>query len=89
MTTRKATTTPMEIKLVVRRQYVVTLDEEEAQNIRCYLEGLQESDYEIPFKRNHVTDPEQQANTIREMGHFREALRQVPAAHSNSDTRRL
>ncbi len=89
MKTRRTTTLTMEIKLVVRRQYLVTLDEEEAQNIRAFLEGLQESDYETPFKRNHVTDPEQQANTIREIGHLREALREVPAAHSTSETRRL
>lgn len=89
MKARKATTLPMEIKLIVRRQYLVTLDEEEAQNIRAFLEGLQESDYEIPFKRNHVTDPEQQANTIREIGHLREALREVPASQSTNSTRHL
>ena len=79
----------MEIKLVIRRQYQVTFDEEEAQDVQAFLNGLQESDYELPFKRNHVTDPERQAKTIKAVDHLREALQSVPAAHSTSDTRRL
>ena len=50
----------MEIKQVIRRQYLVTFEEEEAQHIRDYLDGLQESDYDQPFKRNRVEAREEQ-----------------------------
>ena len=86
---RRTNHQPMEIKLVIRRQHQVTFEEEEAQDIRAFLNGLQESDYELPLKRNHVTDPERRAKTIKAVGHLREALQSVPAAHSTSDTRRL
>lgn len=79
----------MEIKQVIRRQYLVTLDEEEAQDIWAFLEGLQESDYEAPFKRNRVTEPERQASTMKAMSNLREALTAVPAAHSKDGTRHL
>ena len=79
----------MEVKLAIRRQYLVTIDEEEAQDMRCFLEGLQESDYTLPFKRNQVTDPLRQAGAMKAMSNLREALKDVPAARSTDDTRRL
>ena len=85
MTTTRAT---MEIKQKIRRQYLVTFDEKEAQNIRAYLDGLQESDYDAPFKRNRV-EPEQQQATKETMANLREAFQEVPVARSDSDTRHL
>lgn len=79
----------MEIKQVIRRQYLVTFDEEEAQDIRAYLDGLQESDYEAPFKRNQVIEPDRQSAIKRAMSNLREALRAVPVVHSTDDTRHL
>lgn len=77
----------MEIRQVIRRQYLVTFDEEEAQCIRDYLDGLQESDYEQPFKRNRVEALEEQAKIKSALSNLKEALRLVPVAHSESDTR--
>jgi hypothetical protein len=79
----------MEIKQVIRRQYLVTFDEEEAQDVWAFLEGLQESDYEAPFKRSQVIEPERQAAIMKAMSNLREALTTVPAAHSDRGTRRL
>lgn len=77
----------MEIRQVIRRQYLVTFDEEEAQCIRDYLDGLQESDYEQPFKRNRVEAREEQQAIKSALTKLKEALRLVPVAHSESDTR--
>lgn len=79
----------MEIKQKIKRQYLVTFDEEEAQNIWAFLEGLQESDYEMPFQRNRVIEPERQAAIMKAMSNLREALTAVPVAHSDHDTRHL
>ncbi len=79
----------MEIKQVIRRQYLVTFDEEEAQDLRAYLDGLQESDYEAPFKRNQVIGTERQSAIKKAMSNLREALTAVPAAHSKDGTRHL
>ena len=79
----------MEIKQVIRRQYLVTFEEEEAQSIRSYLDGLQESDYEQPFKRNRVEAQEEQAEIKSALSKLKEALRLVPVAHSDHDTRHL
>lgn len=79
----------MEIKQVIRRQYLVTFDEEEAQDIRTFLDGLQESDYEQPFKRNRVEALEVKARIRETMGKLKESLQLVPVAHSERDTRRL
>ena len=78
----------MEIKQVIRRQYLVTFDEEEAQDIRAYLDGLQESDYEQPFKRNQVEAADIQARIKKTMGKLRDSLQMVPAVHLAGDTRR-
>ena len=78
----------MEIKQVIRRQYLVTLDEEEAQDIWAFLDGLQESDYVAPFTRSKV-GPNQQAKTMKAMSNLRRALTAVPADRSTDDTRRL
>jgi hypothetical protein len=79
----------MEIKQVIRRQYLVTFDEEEAQDIRDYLDGLQESDYEAPFKRNQVIGTERQSTIKKAMSNLLEALRAVPVGRSTDDTRHL
>ena len=79
----------MEIKQVIRRQYLVTFEEEEAQCIRDYLDGLQESDYDQPFKRNRVEALEDQAKIKTALTKLKEALQLVPVAHSEHDTRRL
>ncbi len=79
----------MEIKQVIRRQYLVTFDEEEAQNIWAFLDCLQESDYEAPFKRSRLTNPAQQASIMKAMSNLRQALTAVPAARSDSGTRHL
>jgi len=79
----------MEIKQIIRRQYLVTFDEEEAQDIRDYLDGLQESDYEQPFKRNQVIGTERQSTIKKAMSNLREALQAVPVARSTVDTRHL
>jgi len=78
----------MEIKQVIRRQYLVTFDEEEARDIRDFLDGLQESDYEQPFKRNRVEALEVQARIRATMGKLKESLQLVPAGHLEGDTRR-
>ena len=78
----------MEIKQVIRRQYLVTFDEEEAQDIRDFLDGLQVSDYEQPFKRNRVEVLEVQARIRATMGKLKESLQLVPVGHSEHDTRR-
>lgn len=77
----------MEIKQVIRRQYLVTFEEEEAQCIRSYLDGLQESDYDQPFKRNRVEAREEQQAIKSALSNLKEALRLAPVAHSESDTR--
>lgn len=77
----------MEIKQVIRRQYLVTFEEEEAQHIRDYLDGLQESDYDQPFKRNRVEAREEQQAIKSALTKLREALQLAPVAHSESDTR--
>ena len=79
----------MEIRQVIRRQYLVTFDEEEAQYIRDYLDGLQESDYDQPFKRNRVETQEEQAKIKAALTKLKEALQLVPVARSEPDTRRL
>ncbi len=79
----------MEIKQIIRRQYLVTFDEEEAQDIRDYLDGLQEGDYDAPFKRNQVIDPDRQSTIRKAMSNLREALQAVPVARSTADTRHL
>jgi len=79
----------MEIKQIIRRQYLVTFDEEEAQDIRDYLDGLQESDYDAPFKRNQVIGTERQSTIKKAMSNLREALQAVPVARSTVDTRHL
>jgi hypothetical protein len=70
----------MEIKQVIRRQYLVTFDEEEAQDVWAFLEGLQESDYEAPFKRSQVIEPERQAAIMKAMSNLRDS----PSAQSSS-----
>lgn len=77
----------MEIKQVIRRQYLVTFEEEEAQCIRSYLDGLQESDYDQPFKRNRVEAREEQQAIKSALSNLKEALRLAPVVHSESDTR--
>lgn len=77
----------MEIKQVIRRQYSVTFEEREAQDIRDYLDGLQDSDYEQPFKRNRVEAAEAQARIRGTLGKLKEVLQLVPAAHLEGDTR--
>ena len=79
----------MEIEQVIRRQYRVTFDEEEAQCIRDYLDGLQESDYDQPFKRNRVEAGEQQDAIKEALGKLKEALQLVPVGRSAYGTRRL
>ncbi len=79
----------MEIKQIIRRQYLITFDEDEAQDLRDYLDGLQESDYEAPFKRNQVIEPERQSAIKKAMSNLREALQAVPVARSTDDTRHL
>jgi len=79
----------MEIKQVIRRQYLVTFDEEEAQDIRDFLDGLQEEDYTMPFKRNRVEAKERQAEVKQALTNLKEALRLVPAGRSDHDTRHL
>jgi hypothetical protein len=79
----------MEIKQVIRRQYLVTFEEEEAQHVRDFLDGLQESDYDQPFKRNRVENQEEQAKIKTALTTLKEALQLAPAAHSDPDTRRL
>ncbi len=78
----------MEIKQVIRRQYLVTFDEGEARDIRDFLDGLQEEDYEQPFKRNRVEALEVKARIRKTMGKLKESLQLVPAAHLEGDTRR-
>lgn len=87
--TRILTSTSMEIKQVIRRQYLVTFDEEEAQDLRDFLDGLQEGDYDAPFKRNQVIEPDRQSAIKKAMSNLREALQAVPVARSTADTRRL
>lgn len=77
----------MESNLRIRRQYVVTFDEEEAQDIRFLLEGLQESDYEMPFKRLKCTDPTRQANIKKAVKDLGQHLQRAPSGHSEDDTR--
>ena len=79
----------MQIKQVIRRQYLVTFEEEEAQCILGYLDGLQESDYEEPFKRNRVKAKERQAEIKQALTNLKEALRSVPSGRSDHDTRHL
>ncbi len=79
----------MEIRQVIRRQYLVTFDEEEAQDIRDYLDGLQESDYEAPFKRNRVIEADRQSAIKKAMSNLRQALQEIPVAHSTNDTQHL
>jgi len=79
----------MEIKQIIRRQYLVTFDEEEAQDLRAYLDGLQESDYEAPFKRNQVIGTERQSAIKKAMSNLREALQAVPVGRSTDHTRHL
>lgn len=79
----------MEISLIVRRQYRVIFDEEEAQDIWAFLNCLQERDYDEPFKRLQITDPARQAATMKAISNLREALKAVPAAQSTNSTRHL
>ena len=79
----------MEIRQVIRRQYLVTFDEEEAQDIRAFLDGLQEEDYTMPFKRSRVETREEQESVKMVLTKLKEALQLVPAAHSDHDTRHL
>ena len=79
-------TTPlMEIKQRIRRQYVVTFEEEEAQDLRHLLEGLQESDYEMPFKRMH-TQAAQTVRILKVVKDLHQSLERVPAARLEADT---
>lgn len=79
----------MEISLQIRRQYLVTFDEEEAQDVWAFLNCLQERDYDEPFKRLQITDPARQAATMKAISNLREALKAVPAAQSTNSTRHL
>lgn len=89
MTTRRATTLTMEISLQIRRQYLVTFDEEEAQDVWAFLNCLQERDYDEPFKRLQITDPARQADIMKAVSNLREALKDVPDAQSTNSTRHL
>ena len=57
-------------------------------DIRDYLNGLQESDYEQPFKRNRVEAAAIQARIKKTLGNLRESLQVIPSAHLEGDTRR-
>lgn len=77
----------MEINQKIRRQYVITLDEEEAQDIRLFLDGLQDRDYEAPFERVGVSDPAKQTSIRRAFKDLHQSLELVPAARSGDGTR--
>lgn len=79
----------MEVRQITSRQFHLTLNEEEAENVRLFLDDLQESDYTESFRRNKVDKPEDQQAIRNDVAKLKEALQLVPVGHSADDTRHL
>lgn len=78
----------MESNQIITRQFIITMDEQEAGCIAEFLDGLQDSDYEQPFKRNRVEAEQRQHEIMAAVAKLKVALRPAPVAHSAADTQR-